>query len=425
MPEKATATFRGRRWVVLVCFLFEGAAASQERIALVEDRVDVTIVNLDVVALGTDGANRPGLAREDFVVRIDGEQAGVSFFAEVRGGRWIAENDSAHPSVLRRNLLVFIDDWFPTRADRDETLRAFQGSLDRLGPSDFISLVAFDGATVERILDWSNELSQIEAAIETARHRPAYGMNLLGDRRHRLRGRHFEAIDEIEAGIASRNRASGLLSMDEAAGGTAAHQALRSAVGKGNRFESEVRLRELTVRLAEWLRASVAAVERAMHAASPAEGRSMLMLLAGGWPEHPAIYLLNNDHPLAIDWVASAEAGAHGGFDLLSPMARTANSLGYTVYPVDAVGRLFQPVRELQTANTLERLALDTGGIAFLDEERIHALAGVLRDSASYYSLGVSPPLPLRNGSREHEIRVEVLRPDVAKVRVARSGRHL
>jgi VWFA-related protein len=373
---------------------------------LLTERVEVRLLELVVVALGENGVHEPGLRREDFVVLVDGVASPIAFFDEIRDGRTSDEGTGGQGDPARRGILVFVDDYFPSAQDRDAVLRAFDEQLHLLGAGDLVSIVAFDGEGIERITEWSNDATVLREGIQSALRRPAHGMNGLGDSRHRLRRRHFAILAEIEGGVAARDRDSGVRSMEEAAGGGAMRAAQRGAEARTRRAEYEERLRDATIVYADRLRRSAEAVSDAMLGSEPAEGRKILLLVAGGWPEHPALFLMNNDHPALGRLMAAMEVGNHGGHDLLSPITHTAASLGYTLYPVDAIGRVFEPVREVQTASSLEWLAETTGGVAFLDDDRTEALAGALADSGSFYSLGVSPAEEVLERPLEIEIRV-------------------
>ena len=52
---------------------------------------------------------------------------------------------------VARNVLVFIDDFFSTRQDRNRVLERLAVDLDSLGDDDRVAIVAFDGHRITRL----------------------------------------------------------------------------------------------------------------------------------------------------------------------------------------------------------------------------------------------------------------------------------
>jgi hypothetical protein len=113
---------------------------------------------------------------------------------------------------------------------------------------------------------------------------------------------------------------------------------------------------------------------------------------------------------------------------MLRPLTDTANRLGYTVYTVDVPGvevngpdaSLAGPsggginIREQEVHGSLQYVADQTGGKAFINGLREEALPDAAQDTRSYYWLGFTPSW--QKNDKRHKVAVEVTRPGL-KVR--------
>ena len=99
------------------------------------DVVDVRVINLEVVVT-EDGRRVEGLGPGDFQLLVDGEEAPIEFFSEVRNG-WAVAGDQAPaessagtyavPALepgesVGTRYLVFIDDYFSVPSYRNRVL---------------------------------------------------------------------------------------------------------------------------------------------------------------------------------------------------------------------------------------------------------------------------------------------------------------
>jgi VWFA-related protein len=108
------------------------------------------------------------------------------------------------------------------------------------------------------------------------------------------------------------------------------------------------------------------------------EGRRTMLVLSGGW--------------------------SAGTLDL----AREANRLGYTLYPVDVPGLEIVRGGEQASHDTLVALAQATGGEPALDSARLAALEQAEADTRSWYQLGFS------SDDRNHRIELEARLPGLS-----------
>jgi len=249
-------------------------------------------MDLEAVVTDLEGNRVSGLSAGDFRLLVDGAEVPIERVAEVS------------EAAVGRSYLVFIDDSLSSAVQRDLVLWGIEGDLERLGPDDRMAVVAFDGARLHRLADWTGDRALLAAAFAEV-----------------------------------RRRAAGTPSLAEQAADAAAEA-----------------LRELPL---------------------PA-GRRTMLVLSGGW--------------------------SAGTLEL----AREANRLGYTLYPVDVPGLEIVRDGEQASHDTLVALAQATGGEPALDSARLAALEQAEADTRSWYQLGFS------SDDQNHRIELEVRLPGLS-----------
>lgn len=151
---------------------------------LFADVLDVRVVNVEVVVTDRDGNRVQGLNASDFELLVDAGTVPINYFTEIDEGHAVARDGDGvgnAPSLtpgepVGTNFLVFIDELFAIRRQRDGFLNRLERDLALLNPSDQVAIVAFDGYHVTRLTDWTNSRDQIEDAIQQARERKALGL---------------------------------------------------------------------------------------------------------------------------------------------------------------------------------------------------------------------------------------------------------
>lgn len=389
--------------------------------------IDVRVVNLEVVVTDRQGNRVPGLSPEDFELTVDGKAVPIDYFTEIVSGRAVERPGAAGEEVrgvpqlepgaaVPRRVLVFIDDSFSRKNERDGVLESLYEQLQFLGPEDRIAVVAYDGERLDMLSTWAPRGTQIERALRRAQTRPTYGLSWEAElRSYDFRQRNLE--DEFFS-IGDPTAASSLTQTQEQA-------VLRIA----NRVERVVLAAASTLR---------------SFAAAP--GRKVMLLVSGGWPYDPLRWAVVHRERVPI------EDPTLSGEELYAPLVETANRLGYTLYPIDAPGTRTEgtlaagslpldpiaairvdaaslPIdsataasvafnREVELDAALESLARETGGEAFLDSRNLDALERVADDTQAYYWLGFVPEW--KGTDRAHDVRVRVKRPGL-EVRSRRS----
>lgn len=418
------------------------AQETQEGNSVFTEVLEVRVVNLEVVVEDKAGHRVTDLKPEDFQLWVDGQALPIDYFTEIRGGEAMAvpqgeASPQALPGVaagqpMGTSYLVFIDDYFTIAQGRNRSLQGVIDALSFLGPGDQMAVVAFDGQRLDMLTSWSDSRKGLEEILEAAKSRKAWGR------------RNQKLLQE--------------------------NLPLQLAI---NAYEEAIQ--EMAVALRSTLRGF----------ARP-EGRKVMMLVAGEWPNSPTLYLSGDPFGEELpeeEGLFSAEESAGPGFRnqdpiredslrrsnrVFEPVYQTANRLGYTLYPIDAAGIgadgynmgdpsvIGGPARRqdpfaapggLGTTNTrfdmsnpnpsrpiaslspeqeihttLQLLAFETGGQPLIDSSRINSLERVVADTRSYYWLGFTPEW--QGDDEVHDLKVEVLKPGL-RVRTRESYQDL
>lgn len=406
----------------LFLVLCAGLASAQDLQNVFGETVDVRVVNVEVVVTDKDGLPVLDLGPEDFRLIVDGEEVPIDYFTEIRGGMAIApatDEETAEarapqslPSVepgepVTTNYLLFIDDYFSIQRDRNQVLDSMIEQLPLLGENDRMAVVAFDGDELQMLSTWSGSATRIREVLQDAKFRPALGLRREAELRFFENTRtDFEVPREESFDLS---------------------------------FEEQQYARDL----ARQVERSVLAATATLRGFAKPPGRKVMLMLAGGWPMSPARF--------TVDSVAAGrpiiDPTIPDGNDLLDPLVRTANLLGYTLYPVDVPGLSTTPAgkaadfgptrivetidsptgradlpdtpgarsaREFEQEASLRYVAEETGGKAMINGLRTAAFEQVAQDTRTYYWLGFDSER--RSDDKKRNIRVIVDRAGV-KVR--------
>jgi VWFA-related protein len=371
------------------------------------EQIDVRVVNVEAVVTDRSGNRVSGLKPGDFRLRVDGKEVPVEYFSEVKEGRALnppaeagkpgenqtgAKPEAAVPGLAEGAVgtyyLVFIDDYFAIPQQRDLVLKSMKADLSRLRPEDRMAIVAYDGGRLAMLSSWSSSREDLARAFDQAMARKAHGFE------RRIEARSF-ATDE---GFASQTVGDNapLDTLTRMAGGLNQRQA-----AFGNTLYRQVQ-------------GDVQAAVSAMRGFAAPRGRKVMLLLSGGWPFSIQSYITGGN--------GMPTREVPEGDKLFSPLTRTANLLGYTLYPVDlpgvqtaavdaeaAVPGGFSSIAEQEVEGSLKFIAQETGGTPILNSNRTVALAKAESDTRSFYWLGFSPTW--QRNDKPHDIRLEARRP--------------
>ncbi|MEM7586752.1 MAG: VWA domain-containing protein [Acidobacteriota bacterium] len=388
--------------VVLLCV--PTAFAQSDEDPAFGEIIDVRVINLEVVV--TDGKDRVhGLQADDFRVRVNGQEIPIEYFTEVQGGQATTGTALADASTLPAlapgeavgtRYLVFIDEVFAIRSQRNRVLRKLSEQLPYLGPEDHMAIVAYNGGELDLLTSWTSSQPALARVLKAAQQRRTFGLQNRVTRdfdlarydyfRNRTGDRFFGRdpfFNRFGAGFPD----------------------FSSVARRGSRTFND------TAQVID-------AANSVLRAFAKPPGRKVMLMLSGGWP-------------VGAGGGFTSSVGYSGGASdrsALRPLIDTANRLGYTLYPVDVKGlennlgggaefstsrsaRLFNSFarnQEFVEEGTLLYLAEETGGRALLDGSSTKALQRVAEDTRSYYWIGFTPTW--EQNDRRHRVKVDVLR---------------
>ena len=116
----------------------------------------------------------------------------IDYFTEIAEGRALATADgeavagvpNLEPDApVGTSFLLFIDDFFTIKRDRDRVIDRLEKDLTQLGPADRVAAVSFDGKSVDMLTTWTNSPSELSDALREARRRKAHGLMRIGELR--------------------------------------------------------------------------------------------------------------------------------------------------------------------------------------------------------------------------------------------------
>ena len=454
-------------WACAALAFLSGAALAQhdDVAAGFSETIDVRVVNIEVVVTDRQGRRVHGLTSSDFELLLDGRRAPLDHFSEIREGRAVAMPEGSVTNVpsLRPNALVgtsfliFIDDFFSIKRDRDQVLDGLKDDLTKLAPADRVAIVAFDGNSITKLTAWTSSSDKLTATLDQARRRETHGLDRLMERMASDAARGEQLLLAREGAETLARTAESNLTLLQARNpqarrgqleDTSGNHDVRSARLDGISGTTSVAGLELAyaAKLDRQLKRSVLAAATTLRSFADPPGRKVMLLLAGGWPESTAAFasaglLSSAEHPTVPPHRESMSRNT-----LYGPLVSAANLVGYTLYPVDVPGRspevhgdasvafdvrdepeaallsdsdptrplgatqasggafLFE--RETLQHAALERLAHATGGLPMVNDQRASALAAVVADTRSYYWLGVQLQRRQDDGAHAVEVRL-------------------
>ncbi len=387
------------------------------------ETVDVQVINLEVVVTDADGNPVHDLAADAFQLVVDGREASVDYFSEVRRGiarpQALAEApasprgtqpkpNAAAGEMVGTSYLLFVDQFFGIGRDVERVLGRIRSDVADFGPGDHLAIVAYDGRRLRQVAGWTSGQQAIDRVLTEAAGMKTLGLQRMGERNL----------------------------LDRQSGGAAA------SLIQGSRTEI---YRDYLGRLQGQVDRVLKAATTSLRTFARAPGRKVLLLTSGGWPTEILRYAIGTDR-------LSPVANSYTSRTAFDNLVGTANLLGYTIYPIDLPGRVSQgnvradealaaagersvrtgdqrlqgralsAARENEAEVTLIRLAEATGGVPLINGGRDTALADVRADVASYYWLGFTPTR--RKDDANHSIEVVMTRPGL-KARSRASFRDL
>jgi VWFA-related protein len=417
MPIEKAVLARSALSLLLVLAFSPPAATAQE--TTISEQISVELVNVEVHVTDRKGRAVAGLPREAFRVLDDGQPVEISHF------QWVPHEASTErpatisgePGAAPRRVALFFDDLQAGERSRVQLVGALGRELARvLAPDDLVSVVRYDGADLEILLDGSADRRQLERALAELAGYSAGQLRAAQELRAALGLLRFSIEDDPETcsltGQFVRAYSAIVKRHVEASAGALLRYAQRLGrePGRGLLLHLSGGIPMIAGNdVLEWAaeRCDGAAIARGISGPSPN------VVDAGGVHESRG-YWNPRGSRLEVAEFANAE--------LWRNVAARVNALGITIYPVlfgDAESRLRSEmpggtmtataasVARQNSRETLDFLAAATGGLMI---DAVHDTAGQMArladDLGGFYSLAFVPPSEPRPGVRR--IRVEV-----------------
>lgn len=393
---------------VLRCFALLGALSlgwlfpaldAQERPPAFGDRVDVRVVNVEVVVTDGDGHRVTDLVKEDFEVFEDGKAVEVTNFYTIDGSA-AADAPTAAPleapvaapepaAEQRLHLLVYVDNFNLRAHQRNQVLDSLAGFLEERAARGDLVMILTHGLGLEVVIPFTADRARIAEALAKVRQSQTHG-----------------EVAATRQNVAARQIAHALsdpLTANQAAELFRSHR----DVERQNLLQS------------------VRALASGVRALVGLEGRKTLIYVSGGLALEPG-------GELAERFFGGSGAGG-GESSLFQAVVREAHASQVTFYAFDAAGKgggsltaergdeisggsgraAADAMAKLNLQQPLLDMAAPTGGTAFLGSNNFETAAlRLAADLDTFYSLGFRPSAP--GDGRFHRIEVKVRRPGLS-----------
>lgn len=371
------------------------------------ERVEVNVINVDVVVTDRKGNPVTGLKRDDFEVLENGLLKPITNFYEVRGGKASITGDSAVAQApaapaaattaaadeiteeTRRRIIIYIDNLSLAVFNRNRVFTQMKQFVrEIMRPGDEAMIATFNRSMKIRV-PFTRDIPTIINTLDVLAGETALG-NSGHSERKQVEGRIRDARSYDEANAAARTYAA-----------SAQHD----------------------------LRQSVTSINGLMSTLAGVEGKKVLVLTSEGFPIQPGREMFQFIDEIAREknWNFGSsilEGMSFNSQHLVESVAKTANANDITVYTVHAAGlqggsemsaenSRMTPASVTQAAlsNTTEslRMVADlTGGVATSQTNNFGAaFARIKADLESYYSLGYRAGTQRVDRQRYLEVRMK------------------
>jgi VWFA-related protein len=408
----------------------QGPTASGESFA---ERVEVEVVNVDVIVTDRDGGRVVDLGKDDFEILVDGKPVAIDYFAAPRrpttpelAAQKIGElpvSGGAVPAAAPVTELIFyVDQTALENRARHETVTELRQFLSaRPAGGDRVMIAAFE-QDLRVLLPPTTDPAKIALALDELEERPSLAKLASSER------------SQLYADIRMMGRNANRLS-----GASAVPRGARMQAAEFIRLENEITL--YAEQQLDRQTRSIESLERLVRALAASEGRKAVVLATAGIQAFPAAGLFaafdkqrgvvvttdaNRSPSLQqrgqelvrlFERMVLAAQNARVAFYTVSPMMQTPaeNSAEFGgAGPGPAAGKAEpRDLASVEAASSIARLAGATGGATFnIGTDLAGRLEAVVSDIDTVYSLGFSTNASA--GDSDHKIKVRLNRPELS-----------
>ncbi|HET8774892.1 MAG TPA: VWA domain-containing protein [Thermoanaerobaculia bacterium] len=350
------------------------------------ERIDVRIINVDVVVTDRKGNPVPNLTADDFTILENGVAKPISNFYEVQGSEAknvLGEPPAPEPATpaapvkkeipeaMKRRILFYVDNLSLSPFNRNRVFQQMKDFVNEvMRPGDEAMIATYNRSMKVRV-PFTRDTAQILSMLDSL---------------------------QKESGLGIANKSERRTTEDRIREAQSYNDAIATARSYASSIEHD-------------LRQSVASINALMSTLAGVEGKKILVLTSEGFPMQPGreMFYFIEDVGREKGWsnVGSTmlEGMTFDGANLIQSVAKTANANGITMYTVHAAGLTggtemsaenAQPisasVSQAASSNTTESMQLMaemTGGVASVQTNNFKAaFERIHQDLESYYSLG-------------------------------------
>lgn len=379
------------------------------------ERIDVRVINVDVVVTDRRGNPVSGLTKDDFEIYENGTKKVISNFYEVEGqkAKNIAVEVPGEPAAatavkppvdeinedLKRRIIFYVDNLSLAPFNRNRVFQQMKDFVKQaMRPGDEAMIATYNRSMKIRV-PFTRDANQIISMIDAISKESGLGVAAKSEWRQ-TQDRIREAGSYEEAVTIARTYAS------------------------SNEHD---------------LRQSVASLNGLLTTLAGVEGKKILVLTSEGFPMQPgreAFYMID-EMQREKGWnVGSSliESMSYDGTNLIQSVAKTANANNITMYTVHAAGLsggtemsaeysnpTSMTVSQAASSNTTESMQLIaqmTGGLASVQTNNFAAaFQRIQRDLESYYSLGYRAGTERVDRQRYLQVRLKGRKDLIARAR--------
>jgi VWFA-related protein len=411
--------------VPLIANAQEKKPAQPQKTLETEDvvRVNTELVQTDVMVFDKDGRFVPGLKREQFELRIDGQPQEISLFESILTGgrnegstlRAARDNKPSQPvtgepdqTVRGRTIIFFINDLHLSPSSIARTHKTITNYINQMmGPEDQVGITSASGQ-IGFLQQLTDNPAVLHAALERLKIVPS-GMQD-GDRPHMSDYAAYLIVERNDRGL-----------FNYFVNATMSADGMPEPMRPIAEAQVEQRSRRLVQQSDFIIKNALSSLASLMHATAKLPGRKLVFFVSEGFVPN----FTGSDFTMMLRRATSTAARSGVVIYSIDPRGLTVDSV------FDAsVGSGFDPTGVFQNRMTGERtftqeplhaLAADTGGRALLNSNALEdQLRKGLDETSRYYLLAWRPVNEAQRASNFSKIKVTIAgRPDL-KVQLRR-----
>jgi len=374
------------------------------------EKIDVSVVNVDVSVTDRRGQPVPGLTRDDFEVLEDGKPQPITNFylvenARVRSDKTPNANTEAAPPEqrFRRKVLVLVDNLNTTKRSRNEALAKLEQFIDdHFDDGRYDWSIATVDSRVHLLLPMTSDKRVLHAVVDGIQRR----------------GTNRELRASVGRGDSAQTHVISDASRPTDLAGETIHNPIAKLIAEDKQFDEEMGLTEQTMFAAS----STDAIVDAARAFGSSEGRKMILLVTGYMPFGQISPLSRvGEGPMTGNHMEDINKKDNQLIALRDHIIHEANASNTSFYIINAEGLDVPPMSQSVTVSNMAKsapgsaaddtsamywLAGETGG-AYLPGSRMEkSFEEFDRRSANFYSLGFASKHP--DDMRYHRLAVRV-----------------